>query len=514
MSFGKILNTLTDTLTDKTLSLLEGIGKGVSKVVTAPVKIAKATPENLAVALGGNVAAEAATIKQAKQLMSGQRDTIDADMTAETFGAKLSDTFNSIDEGFHSGFKEIGDLTTADAPQFIPNRLKDIVKKFRNDDNTAEMKGVLNDIDSFLANDFPLDGANYTSLLRKIRRLTGDVNFKAGQKTVSGTKLLSDLNQDVRGLFLESAKRKSIETGDSGLLKKVKSLDKRFAEFQGLKSPTQPGHGDISNLRQLYVTLEDPVKTASLLKGIIGNKDLGVAKIGKLKAQLKELERVSGKKGLADDMFNNFKEVFTSKMFSKESGDAFKGYMKDNEGLKMLEQVWPEHKTLFRDWRYLFNKTDDHAAMGSWMTRVFGTAIGGTVGGQLGAKHGGPVAIAIGASSGAGLAASMFGSLLKSNWFQRFALKQFSKKPPTKKESLKLLGDGLEKLGFERSKAASVLDTFTGAAVVGSAGYAGKKYLEPTDAEREDDARAEINTMLEEDEMASERAKIEAMLAE
>jgi hypothetical protein len=496
-------------LTSNTINMLSEIGKGtnavVKGVVTAPSKVVGPTTT----ALGGGQAAEEALLKQAKQLLSGQKNAIDTDMSADVFGSKLSDTFKGVDEGFHADFKSIGDLTTADAPTLIPNRLKDLVRKYRNDDNTTEMKGVLNDIDSFLANDFPLDGANYTSLLRKIRRLTGDVSFKAGQKTVSGTKLLSDLNQDVRGLFLEAAKRKAVETNDPELLKRVLDIDKRFGQFQSLKASPKPGQGQPSNLRQLYLTLDDPVKTASLLKGIIGNKDLGVAKVSQLKAQLKELEKVSGQKGLADDMFNNFKEVFSNKMFSKEDNSLFRGYIKDNNGLKMLESVYPEFKKDFRNWRRILNKTEDHAAMGSWMSRVFGTAIGGSAGASVGFAAGGAPGAIVGGAVGAGGLASVFSSLIKSHRFQKFALNRYSKTPSSEKEALGKLGDILQERGFDRNIAKKVLDTFTGTAVVGGVGYAGKEALEPT----ADDYHAEIRSMLEEDELASEKAKIEALLA-
>jgi len=139
------MSSLLGKLASSTIDILSGIGSGtnavVKGVVTAPSKVVGPTTT----ALGGGQAAEEALLKQAKQLLSGQKNAIDTDMSADVFGSKLSDTFKGVDEGFHADFKSIGDLTTADAPTLIPNRLKDLVRKYRNDDNTTEMKGVLNE---------------------------------------------------------------------------------------------------------------------------------------------------------------------------------------------------------------------------------------------------------------------------------------------------------------------------------------------------------------------------------
>ncbi|MCS5589403.1 MAG: hypothetical protein NZ824_05480 [Candidatus Thioglobus sp.] len=514
-------------------SKLQGLGSAITGTGRRVSNTGDFLKESTARSLGGQDEAQAIVARHAKAGVDdgGLQGAASANSeSAASFSHTLKGEIDHIDNNFRGRFRKLGNLTVPGKDnRFIETSINKVINKYRKNkafatsDEGKAMLGVMDDwIDGLKGGEW-----NQTEVLRKLRRYTGERSFSAGRggKDLAEAPIIDRLNADMREVFMEAVSRKGFDrkrvlstlraqkkkaylAGDETKVAKLDEqiefnkkflenaikTDKDYSRYMRLKTKAQPGSGELDAI-QILKTLDNPEASSKLLNSMVGDKTHGMVRIKEFRKRIEAIQKVSGREGLAGQVENHLQETLAHKLFNQDvtaTGvpNNFASFMSQKSGRDIMKSVWPKQEKMIDQWHYVMQRTSDKDQMGSFLSRMMATFLGGGAGFVIG----GP----IGAAAGSTGTLFVINGLLKSRPFQNFAIKQFSKEPYKPYKALGKLGDIIEKVGGDRVHAKQILDSMVGGGTIGTTAVVGgtlgyNEYDEYTTKEEFNKMRRERN---------------------
>ena len=400
--------------------------------------------------------------------------------TSETYSKSIKDGLLKIRKRFKTDFDSIDLSHKGDVPL---NQIDSLWKKLNR--NHGGMKVDHNgDVTNTIATDIGLlisraksGEISVSKAIRKIRAVAGRMhhdnkgNFGAGEaKLKYADESLADFNRGIRNIFDEHVKRVGTFKKDPKFVEKARKIDKDYSE-----------HFDIKNNKMINNAADYASKAQTQLDTKLNNPDRANIHFKEFKADWKKMGRAMNNPKFVEEQTIIYRDALSSRLFKEES-PMFGNYMKSEDGLRLMKEMWPEHADTVQNFADLTRKANQlHGSISSWGSKVMGM---GVMGGLSGTMMAGPLGGLLGSAISAGVAFGITNALKKPS-FQKFVIKQFSKDPEGPKKSLYRLTKILK---GDQEMAQKIIDTFpkaVGYTTAGGMALGGYELTKPNQSEQD-----------------------------